>query len=184
MKLLYDFFPVLLFFISFKLWGIYTATVAAIIASFLQVIGYWAKHRSFERMHLVTLALIVVLGGATLVFHDPMFIKWKPTGIYWISAIVFFLSNFIGKSSLVQKMMEKNIDLPAKVWTRLNYAWVIFFSLMGALNIYVAYNYSTNAWVNFKLFGGMGITLLFVFLQAIYLSKHISEDKVSQQTVD
>ena len=182
MKLLYDFFPVLLFFISFKLWGIYTATVVAIIASFIQVVCYWLKYRQFEKMHLLTFSLIVVLGGATLLLHDPVFIKWKPTGIYWVSAIVFLLSGFIGKKSLIEKMMEKNIELPKKIWKRLNYAWVFFFVLMGFLNIYIAYNYTTNAWVNFKLFGGMGLTLLFVFIQAIYLSRHMSDELSSQSS--
>ena len=173
MKLLFDFLPVLLFFIAYKMTDIYIATGVAIVASAAQVLAYWLKHRKFEKMHVITLLLIVLLGGATLLFRDPTFIKWKPTGIYWASAITFFISGFVGQRSLVQKMMEKNIALSARIWKRLNHAWVVFFCLMGFANLYVAYNFNTNTWVNFKLFGGMGITLVFVFLQAIYLSKHI-----------
>lgn len=180
MKLLFDFFPVVLFFIAYKVSGIYFATAVAIGASLIQVFSYWIKHRQIEKMHLITLILMLLLGGATLLFHDPTFIKWKPTGIYWASAVIFFASRFIGSKPLIQKMMEKNIDLPYAVWSRLNLAWVFFFSSMGAINLYVAYYYSTDTWVNFKLFGGMGITLLFVLLQALYLSKHIVEDKVTE----
>lgn len=177
MKLLFDFFPVLLFFIAFKVSGIYAATMVAIIASFLQVAVFWLINRSFDRMHLITLALIIILGGATLFFHDPVFIKWKPTGIYWLTSIVFIGSHFIGPKTLIQKMMENNIQLPPTIWSRLNTAWIFFFFIMGLLNIYIAYNYDTNTWVNFKFFGGLGLTIAFVFLQALFLSKHISDDK-------
>jgi len=176
MKLLFDFFPVLLFFIAFKIKGIYVATVVAIVASFLQVIIHWIIHRKIDKMHVITLGMIGVLGGATLFFHNPVFIQWKPTGIYWITALVFLGSQFIGKKTIVQKMMEANITLPSIIWSKLNFAWVIFFLLMGLLNIYIAYNYDMDTWVNFKLFGGLGITILFVIFQSIYLAKHVIED--------
>ena len=175
MKLLFDFFPILLFFICFKFWGIYAATAVAMVASLVQVIFHRIKHQHYEKMHLISMSLILVLGGATLFFHNPWFIKWKPTGIYWLSSLVFIGSSFIGKKPLIQKMMEGNISLPKKIWGRLNTAWAIFFILMGALNIYIAYHYDTDIWVNFKLFGGDGFTLLFVFLQSIYLTRHIIE---------
>lgn len=175
MKLLFDFFPILIFFICYKLFGIYYATAVAMLASCLQVIFFRIRHQRYEKMHLVNLAIIMVLGGATLYFHDPNFIKWKPTGIYWLAALVFFFSSFIGKKPLIQKMMEANISLPTKTWYRLNYAWTFFFIFMGTLNLYVAFYYNTDLWVNFKLFGCAGLTLLFVFIQAIYLSKHMVE---------
>ena len=175
MKLLFDFFPILLFFICFKFWGIYAATAVAMVASLVQVIFHRIKHQHYEKMHLISMSLILVLGGDTLFFHNPWFIKWKPTGIYWLSSLVFIGSSFIGKKPLIQKMMEGNISLPKKIWGRLNTAWAIFFILMGALNIYIAYHYDTDIWVNFKLFGGAGFTLLFVFLQSIYLTRHIIE---------
>lgn len=175
MKLLFDFFPILLFFICYKFFGIYPATAVAMIASVLQVVIHRIKHQRYEKMHLISLGLILILGGATLFFHNPWFIKWKPTGIYWLSSLVFLGSSFIGKKPLIQKMMESNVTLPTPIWQRLNIAWSIYFLLMGGLNLYVAYYYDTDIWVNFKLFGGAGCMLLFVFIQALYLSKHSSE---------
>ncbi len=172
MKILFDFFPILLFFICYKFYGIYTATAVAMAASFAQVILYRIKHQRYEKLHLISLGLILVLGGATLFFHNPWFIKWKPTGIYWLSSLVFLLSSYIGKKPLIQKMMESNVKLPKKIWLRLNLAWAIYFLVMGALNIYVAYHYDTDIWVNFKLFGGAGFMLIFVFIQAMYLTRH------------
>lgn len=181
MKLLFDFFPILIFFLSYKLFGIYHATAIAMIASLIQVLLYRFKHQRYEKMHLISLVLILVLGGATLFFQDPWFIKWKPTGIYWLTSLVFLGSTFIGSKPLIQKMMDGNISLPQKIWYRLNYAWAVFFILMGCANLYVAYFYSTDAWVNFKLFGGTGLTLIFVFLQAIYLTRHLIEKEAEQQ---
>lgn len=181
MKLLFDFFPVALFFAAFKLKGIYAATIVAMLASALQVVLHWLFHRTVEKMHIVTLVLIIVLGGATLFFHDPVFIQWKPTGIYWITSLVFLGSQFIGQKTLVQKMMESNISLPKQVWLRLNIAWVVFFAAMGVINIYVAYNFDMNTWVNFKLFGGLGATLVFVLIQSLYLSKHAIEEGVLEK---
>ncbi|CEK10959.1 septation protein A [Legionella hackeliae] len=181
MKLLFDFFPILLFFISYKLFGIYNATAVAMAASLFQVIFHRLKHQRYEKIHLISLAIIFVLGGATLFFHNPWFIKWKPTGIYWLTSLVFLLSPIVSNKPLIQKMMEGNINLPLKIWYRLNYAWALFFVLMGSVNLYVAYYYSTDIWVNFKLFGGAGFTLLFVFLQAIYLTRHLIEKDVEQQ---
>lgn len=182
MKLLFDFFPILLFFICYKLFGIYNATGIAMLASVTQVIFSRIKYQRYEKMHLISLALILVLGSATLFFHDPWFIKWKPTGIYWLTAIALMLSRFVGKKTLTQKMMEKNIQLPVMIWRRLNYAWVVFFLIMGTLNLYIAYHYTTDTWVNFKLFGGVGLTFLFVILQAVYLSKHLIEKEIAGET--
>jgi intracellular septation protein len=144
------------------------------VAAVLQVLFYRLKHQRYERMHLISLALIVVLGGATLFFKNPWFIKWKPTGIYWLSSLLFLGSSFIGNKPLIQKMMEANIELPSSIWYRLNMAWCAFFVIMGSINLYVAYSFDTDFWVTFKLFGGIGFTLIFVFLQAIYLTKHLS----------
>lgn len=179
MKLLFDFFPILLFFICFKIYGIYTATAVAMIASLFQVLLHRVRYQRFEKMHLVSFGIIVVLGSATLFFHNPWFIKWKPTGIYWISSLLLIGSLLFGKTSLMQKMMGGNISLPDLIWRRLTLAWALFFVCMGALNLYVAYFYDTNAWVNFKLFGGLGLTLLFIFLQAIYLSKHVIDKETT-----
>lgn len=181
MKLLFDFFPIVLFFIVFKLYGIYTATAVAMIASVSQVALFRLKFQRYDKTQLISLGIIIVLGGATLFFHNPWFIKWKPTGIYWLTAIVFMTSSFIGSKPLIQKMMEANVTLPSSIWHKLNAAWSLFFIIMGALNIYVAYHYDTDAWVNFKLFGGLGLTLLFVLIQAFYLTKHMDEKKLGNQ---
>lgn len=181
MKLLFDFFPILMFFICYKLFDIYTATAVAMGASLFQVVFYRIKTQKYEKMHLISLGLILVLGGATLFFHNPWFIKWKPTGLYWLASLVFMSSSFIGKKPIIQKMMDGNISLPRKIWYRLNSAWALFFMLMGGLNLYIAYYFSTNIWVNFKLFGGAGLTLLFIFMQAMYLAKHVIEDKNMMQ---
>ncbi len=181
MKILFDFFPIVIFFICYKFYGIYTATAVAMAASVFQVLFHRIKHQHYEKMHLISLALIIVLGGATLIFHNPWFIKWKPTCIYWLSSLVFLGSTFIGKKPIIQKMMDSNIDLPNNIWRRLNLAWCLFFAVMGGLNIYVAYNFSTDFWVNFKLFGGAGMTLVFIFLQAIYLTRHMGRKDLQEQ---
>lgn len=175
MQLLYDFFPILIFFIVYKIWGIYAATASAIVISFLQMMIYWIRHHKFERLQVITFFLIAILGTTTIILHNPIFIKWKPTAINWAFALVFLSSHFIGEKPLIQYLMDKKVTLPNRVWSRLNLSWVIFFSIVGALNLYVIYHFSTNAWVNFKLFGVLGLTILFAIIQAIYLARHMTE---------
>ncbi len=172
MKLLYDFSPVLLFFIAYKLYDIYVATAVAMVASFVQTVGYWLVYRRFETMHLVTLAMILVLGSATLIFQNPIFIKWKPTVVNWLFAGAFLGSQWIGGKTIIERMLGAQITLPHLIWTRLNLAWVFFFVLSGTANLYVAYHFSEATWVDFKLFGMMGLTLVFVVAQAMYLSRY------------
>jgi intracellular septation protein len=176
MKLLFDFFPIVLFFIFFKLSGIYVATTITIIASVLQVLICWIKDKKVENTYKITLAFVVVLGGATLLFHNPVFIKWKPTVVYWVSAIALIVSHIFSKKSgehnLMKRLMGKNMMLPMLIWTRINFSWALFLFLMGSMNLYIAYYYDTDTWVNFKFFGGLGLTALFVFIQAIYLSRY------------
>lgn len=182
MKLLFDFFPVFIFFIAYKIYGFYIATAAFIVASVAQVSIYWLKHRRFETMHIIMLAFVVLLGGATLLLHDEMFLKWKPTVVYWIFTVVFLGTQFIGKKTLIQRMMESKISLPRRIWVHLNISWALFFALMGVANLYVVYNFSTDAWVNFKLFGTLGLTFLFVLLQAFYMSKYIDQHPANSET--
>lgn len=182
MKFLLDFFPILLFFIAFKLYDIYVATAVAILASFAQVGWVWKKSHRVETMHLITLGLIVILGGATLLFHDETFIKWKPTLVNWAFAIAFLGSQFIGSKNLLRRLMEEHISVTAEiVWTRLNLAWVLFFITMGLVNLYVAFHFSTDTWVNFKLFGMMGLTFLFVILQSFYLAQYVVPEEETPQ---
>ncbi|MGD8619514.1 MAG: septation protein A [Gammaproteobacteria bacterium] len=173
MKFLFDLFPILLFFLAYKLYDIYVATAVAIGAAFVQTGAYWLKHRKFEKMHLITLGILVLFGGLTLALRDPVFIKWKPTVVNWLFGISFLGSQFIGQRTLVERMMGHAITVPTPIWSRLNWAWTLFFLGMGLLNLYVAYNFSEDTWVNFKLFGMMGLTLVFVFAQAFYLSRYM-----------
>jgi intracellular septation protein len=176
MKLLFDLFPVLLFFVAFKLYGVYVATAVAMAAAFVQVGLFWAKHRRFETLHLITLALIAVLGGATLLWQDETFIKWKPTAVNWLFALVFLGSHFVGDKTFIERMMGANLALPGAIWARLNLSWVAFFFALGCANLYVAYQFDTNTWVNFKLFGMMGLTLAFGIAQALYLARYMKAD--------
>lgn len=175
MKMLFDVFPVILFFIAFKLSGIYVATAVAIAATFAQIGWLWMRGRKVDNMLWVSLAVITVFGGATLLFKDDTFIKWKPTVLYWLFGVVLAVAGFVFKKNLIRSMMEKQVSLPEPIWTRLLTSWIGFFVLMGVLNLYVAYNFSTDAWVNFKLFGGIGLMLVFVLLQALMLAKHVQD---------
>ncbi|HTE16677.1 MAG TPA: septation protein A [Burkholderiales bacterium] len=177
MKFLFDMFPVILFFVVFKLFGIYEATAVAIAATFVQIGWVLLRHRKVEPMLWVSLAVIVVFGGATLFLQNENFIKWKPTVLYWLFAVALWIAALVFKKNLIRAMMEKQMELPEPVWSRLLTSWIVFFVVMGVLNLYVAFNYSTDDWVNFKLFGGMGLMLIFVFGQALMLAKHIQEKK-------
>jgi intracellular septation protein len=175
MKLLFDLFPVLIFFVAFKLFGIFAATAAAIGASFAQIGWLLLRRRKIDTMLWVSLGVITIFGGATLLFGNPTFIKWKPTVLYWLFASILAIGALVFRKNLVRSVMEKQVSLPDEVWTRLLASWIGFFAAMGALNLYVAYNYSLDAWVNFKLFGGTGLMLVFVLLQALMLARHVHD---------
>lgn len=181
MKLLFDFFPIILFFVAYQFHGIYVATGVAILATFLQVTISWLKTRKVETMHLITLAIIVVMGGATLYLQDELFIKWKPTVINWLFGVAFLGSQFIGKRTFIERMMRNNLTLPAMIWKRLNLVWALFFIVLGCVNLLVVYRFDTETWVNFKLFGMLGLTLVFVFLQAFYLSRYLPEPDAEEK---
>lgn len=175
MKFLFDLFPVILFFAAFSLTrDIYLATAVAMAATVGQVAFSWFKHRKVDTMQWVSLGLIVVLGGATLLLHDKSFIMWKPTVLYWLMGVGLLVSQAMGKQPL-KSLMGKQLTLPEAVWRRLNLAWVAFFAGMGALNLYVAFTFSEEVWVNFKLFGGMGLMLLFVLGQSVVLARYMED---------
>ena len=153
-----------------------------IVATCIQVGTTWLRHRKIENMHLVTLVLVVVLGGVTLILDDEIFIKWKPTVVNWLFAIAFAGSQFIGERSLLQRMLGANVELPDPIWMRLNLAWVVFFIIVGFINLYVIYNYDTATWVNFKLFGLMGLTIAFVIAQAFYMVRHTINDERPEES--
>ena len=173
MKFLFDIFPVILFFAAFKLYGIYVATAVAMAATVLQISWVWVRHRKVDNMLWGSLGLIVVFGGATLLLQDETFIKWKPTVLYWLFSAVLTVSALIFKKNLIRAMMEKQVTAPDPVWGKLLVGWIGFFAVMGVLNLYVAYAYDTDIWVNFKLFGGIGLMILFVIAQAVVLAPHM-----------
>ena len=217
MKFLTDFFPIILFFIAYKLYGIYWATGVAIAASALQVGWTRLRRGRIERMHLITLGLLLVFGGLTFALRDPIFIMWKPTIDDWLFAAALLASQFFGEQTLIERLMAHAVDVPRRIWRRLNLGWVGFFLVSGILNLLVVYwlsgfyqakqalvaasgdpeidlahcteqftgglldlcqtaHASEEIWVNFKLFGMMGLTLVFVVAQAFYLARHIRDD--------
>lgn len=177
MKLLTDFLPIALFFITFKLAGIYAATAVAIGATLLQIGWLYYRNGKVEAMQWVSLVIIVLFGGATLLFHDDMFIKWKPTVLYWLMGAALVLGHLVMKRNFLQNLMGAQIELPPEIWLRLLWAWSGFFVVMGVVNLWVAFNFDLDTWVSYKLFGGMGLMLVFVVAQAVYLSRHIKTDE-------
>ncbi len=177
MKLFFDFLPVILFFAVYKLGGndIYRATLVAIVTSVLQVGYVRLRHRKVERVQLIGLVMIVVFGSATLLLRNERFIMWKPTVLNAVLALVFLASHHVArKKPLLQTMMEQAIELPDAVWRRMSYAWMAFFLVSGTLNIIVAYACSQNTWVNFRMFGLLGLTVLFAIGQAVYLARYLA----------
>ena len=176
MKLLFDFFPLILFFVAFKASDIFTATAVAIAATVVQIGWVLARRRKVANMQWMSLAIIVVFGGATLILRDETFIKWKPTVLYGLTGIAFLVA-LAFKTNLAKAVMaEGGIDLPEPVWTKLAIAWGLFFLFQGALNLWVAFNFPLDTWVNFKLFGGFGLMIAFVLAQAVWLSKYMQDE--------
>ena len=177
MKLLVDFLPIVIFFVVYKMTNdLILATAILIPATMLQMGYTWLTTKKIEKMQLVTLIMVVVLGGLTVALQDGQFIKWKPTIVNWLFGLAFLGSQFIGKKPVVQRLMEKGIQLPSRIWRQLNFAWFVFFAVMGSLNLYVAFNYSEATWVDFKLFGMLGLTFVFILAQGIYMSRFMPKD--------
>ncbi len=149
------------------------ATAVLIPATLIQMLYTWFKEHKIEKMQLVTLVLVIIMGGATVIFQDKTFIQWKPTVVNWLFGIAFLGSQFIGTKTIIERIMSGNIELPQHAWKTLNIAWVAFFLAMGVINLAVAYNFSEETWVNFKLFGMLGLTIVFIVLQGLYMSKYI-----------
>ncbi len=177
MKFLFDVFPVFLFFVAFKVYDIYVATAVAIAATVVQVSWLKLRGRRVDLMLWASLAIIVVFGGATLLLQDETFIKWKPTVLYWLFGAVLAGGVLGFRKNLIRTLLGEQMRLPDPIWARLNWSWVAFFAFMGAANLYVAYNYSTDQWVNFKLFGGTGLMLAFVVVQSLVLAKYLQDEQ-------
>jgi len=183
-KLLFDFFPLILFFAAYKWYGIFVATGVAIAASIIQVSVHWLRNRRFETAHLTTLGVIVVFGGLTLIFRDDTFIKWKPTIVNWIFAVIVLASLMGQRRTVLEFLLGEKIHLPVTIWRKVNLAWGLFFLVAGALNYYVAFVFRseldpqlrTDLWVNFKVFGLMGLTLVFAVIQMMLVARYIVTD--------
>ena len=211
MKILLDFLPILLFFGTFKYaesqkeWAarfasehfgflvsggvvgtgeapVLLATLVVMVATMAQILFLLARGKKIDMMLWISLALVVVLGGATVWFHSETFIKWKPSVLYWAMGLSFWISQTFFRKNLLQAMMGAQLELPSGVWQRLNFAWIAFFALMGLLNLYVAYSFDTATWVNFKLFGGMGLMLVFTLAQGVYLSRHLKPEAADDKS--
>jgi intracellular septation protein len=177
MKFLFDLFPVILFFVAYKFGGIFVATGVAIVATFIQIGWVWFRHRKVDTMLWVSLVIVTVFGGATLLLQDETFIKWKPTVLYWLFAAVLAGGVLFMKKNLMKSLLSEQMQLPDEAWNTMNLSWIGFFIFMGFANLAVAFNFSTDTWVNFKLFGGTGLMLCFVLVQGLMLSKHMEEKK-------
>lgn len=191
MKMLFDFFPVIVFYIAYSVSKHYTnevqamviATALLIAATCVQVGVTWLKKRTVEKMHIVVLVLAVIFGGATIYFHEPRYLVWKVTLVNWLFGVAFLASHYIGDSPIVKRMMQHAVELPEKIWTRLSYMWIVFFLVIGVINLlvfnFVIHKYGADegltAWVQFKLFGMFGLTLVFVVIQSFYLARHVRE---------
>ena len=205
MKLLLDFLPIILFFGTFRYadghkdWAatfatdhlgflvsggvvgmneapVLLATVVVMGATLAQVAVMLATRMKIHMMLWVSLALVLVFGGATIWFHSETFIKWKPSALYWLMGLALWVSQAVFRKNLLQAVIGNELVLPAPVWRNLNIAWIAFFALMGLLNLYVAYNFSTSTWADFKVFGATGLMLVFTVAQGVYLSRHIEPD--------
>ena len=181
MKLLIDFFPIALFFAVFKLWGIYPATAVAIVATIVQIAYLRFKLGKVEPMQWLSLGVIVLFGGATLLAQDENFIKWKPTVLYWLMGAALVVGQLLLRKNLIKSLMGGQVQLPDHAWNTLNWAWSGFFAAMGGLNLWIAYHFDTDTWVNFKMFGGLGLMLLFILVQAVYMSRFMQEKPQDSQ---
>jgi intracellular septation protein len=185
-KFLFDLFPLLLFFIAYRYAGIYTATAVAITASVLQILWLKLTGRPIEGMHWINLTVIVIFGGATLWLHSDVFIKWKPTVLYWLFGAALLIGRWVFKRNLIRRLLDKQIALPEPVWDKLNATWAVFFLAAGAVNLYVAFSghFSESEWVTFKAFGLMGLMIVFVIAQSVWLGRHLQAPAGAGETGD
>jgi intracellular septation protein len=180
MKLLLDFFPIILFFVAFKIAGIYVATGVAIAATIAQIAWLRYSKGKVEPMQWVSLVVIVLFGGATIVAQNETFIKWKPTVLYWLMAATLAAGQLFFRKNLLKSLMGSQLELPDAAWRVTNWSWITFFGAMGVANLWVAYHFDTDTWVNFKLFGGLGLMVLFILAQALYLGRFIKAEEAGK----
>ncbi|MFA0145113.1 septation protein A [Vibrio lentus] len=176
MKQILDFIPLIIFFALYKMYDIYTATGALIVASAVQIVLTYIIYKKVEKMQIITFLMVAVFGGMTIFLHDDNFIKWKVTIVYALFAIGLTVSHLMGKSA-IKGMLGKEISLPEAVWGKINWAWTLFFTLCAILNVYVAFNLPLDVWVNFKVFGLLIATFAFTLLTGVYIYKHLPKDQ-------
>ena len=174
-KLATELGPLIIFFIANAKFNLFVATGAFMVAVIIAMVASYMVTRHVPMMTIVTAIVVVVMGTFTLILHDETFIKWKPSVLYWLFACVLGASELLFHKNLIRKMMGEQIQLPDAAWKKLNFSWIGFFACMGFVNLYVAFNFSTDTWVNFKLFGGMGLMLAFVIGQALFLAKYVEQ---------
>lgn len=181
MPLIYEILPVFLFFIAFKFYDIYVATLVGIIATLIQVIVYRYLQGRFESKQVITLGVFILFGGLTIYFHDPIFVKWKPTIIFWIFALVAMCFQLFTRKPVMERLMgnvfKEKAEVPKQVWKNLSIAWIMFSIIVGAVNLYIAYYFDNNAWVNFKFYGLTSALILFSLAQTAYLMKHLPAER-------
>ncbi|MBT8137908.1 MAG: septation protein A [Gammaproteobacteria bacterium] len=182
MQIFYDFFPVIAFFAAYKLYDIYVATGVIIVAVLLQVLIHWLRTRTISRMHSISAALVLVFGGITLALRNEIFIQWKPTVLNVLFGLVFLASQYIGEKPIIQRMLDASVDLEAKHWRTLNTMWALFFIFLGIVNVFVVYNFSEDAWVNFKLFGMLGLTVAFALLQGFWIARKMPPEELTDSS--
>lgn len=174
-KLIVDFFPLLVFFIAYKFYGIYVATGAAIVSTIAQLGYLKLSKQKIEPMHWLGFFIVIVFGGLTIYLQDERFIKWKPTILYWSFAVILLGGRLVLKRNLLKSLLGSQLELPNHAWDVLAWMWIGFFAFMGALNLYIASRFSTEVWVSFKVWWSMGLILVFSVLQALYMSKYLTE---------
>jgi intracellular septation protein len=178
MQLLFDFFPIIAFFVAYKVTdSIFVATGVIIVAVVIQTAIQWIRHRKVSTVALISAVLVLIFGGLTLLVHDKTFIQWKVTVVNWLLAAAFLASHYFGDKPLIERMMGENLSLERVLWRRLSWAWIAFFTLLGAINLYIAYNYPEAVWVNFKLFGLLGLTIVFALAQGVWLASKMPADQ-------
>jgi len=177
-KFLFDLFPLILFFIAFRFTDIFVATAVAIAAGILQFLWLKLRGKAIEAMHWINLTVIIVFGGATLLFQNDAFIKWKPTVLYWAFAVILLGGKWLFGRNIMHKLMGGQIDLPQAAWDKLNVSWAGFFVVSGALNLYVAFSghFTESQWVSFKVFGLLALMIVFIIAQSLWLSRHMKDD--------
>lgn len=173
MKQFFEFIPLIIFFAIYKMVDIYAATASLMVTMGLMLAYNYFKHGKAEKMHIITFLMVLVFGGLTLILHDDTFIKWKVTVVYALFSIALFVSQLIFKKPIIKQMLGKELSLPDSVWNNLNTAWALFFAVLGAVNVYVAFSLPQDVWVNFKVFGLLGATLAFTIFSGIYLYKYL-----------